>query len=116
MRGAHVGVAELNGVARGVLAHHPLARRRAVQPASPQPHAPVEARVALERLRSEVSKAMQAESWPITTSIGAVTFPEPPAEIDAALRRADERMYEAKREGKDRVTVVGWGASAGSLD
>lgn len=75
-----------------------------------------QARVALERLRSEVSKAMQAESWPITTSIGAVTFPEPPAEIDAALRRADERMYEAKREGKDRVTVVGWGASAGSLD
>ncbi len=46
---------------------------------------------------------MPQKGWPVTLSIGAVTFSEPPADVDLMIQRADARMYAAKRKGKGRI-------------
>ena len=55
------------------------------------------------RLRRELQSAMTEGAWPITFSVGAVTFTTPPVDPDEAIRAADTLMYTAKRAGKDRV-------------
>jgi diguanylate cyclase (GGDEF) domain len=66
-----------------------------------------------ERIREGV-EAMPAPSGgaQVTISIGAAIYPDDGSEPDALFRAADERLYEAKRAGRNRV-VVG-GAVAGS--
>jgi len=41
-------------------------------------------------------------SWSVGDSSGVVTFPTPPASLEAATAAADQLMYEIKRLGKDR--------------
>ncbi len=47
----------------------------------------------------------------VTASVGAVAFERAPESVEAALGVADEAMYAAKREGKNRVIVRDGGAS-----
>jgi len=61
------------------------------------------ARAALSKLRDVVSGSMQANGWPVTLSIGAVTFRKPPDSVDRMLKTADELMYAAKHDGKSRI-------------
>jgi diguanylate cyclase (GGDEF)-like protein len=55
------------------------------------------------RLRRELQSAMTEGTWPITFSVGAVTFTTPPVGPEEAIRAADTLMYTAKRAAKDRV-------------
>jgi diguanylate cyclase (GGDEF)-like protein len=48
----------------------------------------------------------------VTASVGAVVFERAPASVQAALALADEAMYAAKREGKNRVAVRGGAGAA----
>lgn len=57
----------------------------------------------LERLRQHVQVAMAARHWPITMSIGALSFSEAPASLADALKATDALMYRAKQGGKNRV-------------
>jgi diguanylate cyclase (GGDEF)-like protein len=57
----------------------------------------------LAGLRERVSRLFSQNGWPVTMSVGAVTFIEPPSGLDQAVRMADGLMYRAKGEGKDRV-------------
>ncbi len=43
---------------------------------------------------------------PITVSIGVAAFPEHGGDGEALLKAADAAMYQAKREGRDRVSVA----------
>jgi len=61
------------------------------------------ARVAAARVRRRLLEAARAGRWPVTFSIGVVTFDAPPASVDEMLRAADELMYSAKRLGKNSV-------------
>jgi diguanylate cyclase (GGDEF)-like protein len=45
----------------------------------------------------------------VTASVGGVAFERAPDSVEAALGAADEAMYAAKREGKNRVVVHGVG-------
>jgi len=63
------------------------------------------ARALLERVRRDIGRAMAARSWPVTCSIGGVTFREPPNGAEELLARADALMYEVKRGGKNAVRV-----------
>lgn len=56
-----------------------------------------------ERIRAAVKRCMDAHGWPVTASVGVVTFLATPDDVSEALAAADELMYGAKASGKDRV-------------
>jgi len=66
------------------------------------------ARSVLSRLQAALNQAMKERGWPVTCSIGAVTFHEPSASADEMVGRADAAMYQAKNEGKDRIRLERW--------
>lgn len=65
----------------------------------------MDAEDALERLRARLVAGMTERDWPITASVGAVTFGAAPADLDQAIRAADQVMYSVKRTGKNQVRV-----------
>jgi diguanylate cyclase (GGDEF)-like protein len=42
-------------------------------------------------------------NWPVTFSIGVVTFENPPGSVDQLIAAADAQMYFAKSNGKNRI-------------
>ena len=62
-----------------------------------------DARQLLERFRTNFSETMTAKKWPVTLSMGAMTFPRPLRDIDAMVRNVDDLMYRAKKGGKNRI-------------
>jgi GGDEF domain-containing protein len=58
---------------------------------------------ALDRLQQGLRAAMAARQWPVSFSIGAITFTSPPPSPDEVLRAADEVMYVVKRGSKNAV-------------
>ncbi|NNJ11725.1 GGDEF domain-containing protein [Chloroflexales bacterium ZM16-3] len=67
------------------------------------------AEIALSRLKDLLQGAMQANHWPVTLSVGAVSFYEVPTSLDQAISLADHTMYAVKQRGKDDVQVIVWG-------
>lgn len=69
----------------------------------------------LERLREEVGREMTNRGWPVTLSIGALTFLRPMWDVDLMIQQVDALMYQAKKKGKARVehAVVGDPADSG---
>ena len=57
----------------------------------------------LRKLQAGVQTEMRRRNWPVTTSIGAVTFRTPPANVATLIQRADKRLYDAKENGKNRI-------------
>jgi two-component system cell cycle response regulator len=69
-----------------------------------------EAWTAAERLRATIERhpfAHGERHIPVTISMGISHFPEDGRELAPLVQRADERLYRAKREGKNRVIGVG---------
>lgn len=60
------------------------------------------------KMATRVIRRMLSGNHGIGCSVGINICPTGCADIDCAIRRADEAMYEAKRTGKSRVVV--WGA------
>jgi diguanylate cyclase (GGDEF)-like protein len=46
---------------------------------------------------------MQKNGWPVTFSIGVVTFIHPPTTVDEILKVSDNLMYTAKNNGKNMI-------------
>lgn len=57
----------------------------------------------MNKLQEALAEAMQQHGWPVTFSIGVVTFDVPPATVDELIGAADKLMYLAKADGKARV-------------
>ena len=57
----------------------------------------------LEKMTGQLSETMRQNGWNITFSIGAMTYIRLPISIDDMIRRADDLMYSAKRDGKNRI-------------
>jgi diguanylate cyclase (GGDEF)-like protein len=57
----------------------------------------------VQRLRDQLLERMRENRWPVTFSIGAVTFTAPPDDLETLVSKADSLMYEVKREGKNKV-------------
>jgi diguanylate cyclase (GGDEF)-like protein len=62
-----------------------------------------DARAILDRIQDRFSQEMARKQWPVTLSIGAMTFPQPVRDVDAMVRRVDVLMYRAKKGGKNRI-------------
>lgn len=60
------------------------------------------ARTVLERLRGELTRAFEGQSFRVTASVGAVVFVQAPSSLEEMLQGADRLMYEAKVSGKNR--------------
>lgn len=63
---------------------------------------------AAERIRLAVARlphTPRGQSHPLSLSIGGVTF-EPPASFRDLYRYADQRLYMAKRAGRDRIDIT----------
>ncbi|AMV73949.1 hypothetical protein JCM30471_23720 [Desulfuromonas carbonis] len=58
---------------------------------------------ALQKIQRELLSAMGEGDWPVTFSIGAVTFDGFEDDLDSLVRAADDLMYQAKRGGKNRL-------------
>lgn len=67
------------------------------------------AEAAVGNMRAGVAAVMRERDWPVTLSVGVLTCSEPPGGVDEIIARADALMYEAKKEGKDRVAVSACG-------
>lgn len=67
-----------------------------------------EAEGALEKLRAKLDWTMRDRGWPVTLSIGAVTFESPADSAEAAARIADGLMHAARRDGGDRIRHLLW--------
>jgi diguanylate cyclase (GGDEF)-like protein len=55
------------------------------------------------KIRGKLLQLMQNKNWPVTFSIGAVTFENPPCSVDELIDAADSQMYFAKNSGKNRI-------------
>ncbi len=65
-----------------------------------------QARIALEKLKSDLDKIALDHQWPIGFSIGAGTYDSAVIDLDAAIHQSDALMYEIKKSGKGRVTII----------
>jgi diguanylate cyclase (GGDEF)-like protein len=61
------------------------------------------AAAAIKHLQAELLREMQRKRWPVTFSMGAHTFSSPPQAVEALVRAADELMYGAKQNGRNRL-------------
>jgi len=56
------------------------------------------------KIMHKLREALRSLAPELTCSIGVITFEAIPLELNEAVRSADALMYQAKREGKNRVT------------
>jgi diguanylate cyclase (GGDEF)-like protein len=69
----------------------------------------IEARAAFmvaERIRRKIEES-RLDGPGVTISIGVASYPEHGVDIEALLKAADDALYQAKREGKNRVVLAG---------
>jgi diguanylate cyclase (GGDEF)-like protein len=71
-----------------------------------------QARPVLEKVHAALNESMHSGGWPVTFSIGAMTYLRSPGDVDALVKKADDLMYGAKRDGKNRVNYGVWKESA----
>ena len=64
------------------------------------------ARQVAERLRQQVAQHEMKDVGHITLSLGVTHCPSGSADFNAALKRADEALYQAKRQGRNQVVRV----------
>jgi diguanylate cyclase (GGDEF)-like protein len=58
---------------------------------------------------------MRRHGWPVTLSIGVVTFTSPPTTVDETLRISDQLMYSAKNGGKNSIQYEVFGKKEWSV-
>ncbi len=66
----------------------------------------IEAQSVVSRLRRDLLDEMQRNDWPVTFSIGVVTFIKIPKTVDDMVKMADDVMYPIKENGKNGVSYT----------
>jgi len=62
----------------------------------------------LEKLQSELLAAMRGKGWPVTFSIGAVTFSSVMESSRDMIKIVDDLMYTVKKSGKNNIRHLLW--------
>jgi diguanylate cyclase (GGDEF)-like protein len=63
------------------------------------------AEVAVRKLKRALADAVETR-WPVTFSIGLVTYTTAPESVEFMIRQADQVMYEAKKSGKNEFRSI----------
>lgn len=61
------------------------------------------ARMTVPKIQSILLNEMRWNKWPVTFSIGALTYRDGPITADELIRRADDLMYSVKNKGKNGI-------------
>ncbi|MBI5904003.1 MAG: diguanylate cyclase [Deltaproteobacteria bacterium] len=62
------------------------------------------ARAALANLQGQISEEMRENGWPVTLTLGAVTYTNPIHSAEEMIGMADRQMYAKKAEGKSGLS------------
>lgn len=65
---------------------------------------PVEAKAAIDKLQEELLASMEVNHWPVTFSIGLVSFVVAPCSVQSLVNEADRLMYSVKKSGKNSIS------------
>ena len=57
------------------------------------------------KLKSALTDAIETR-WPVTFSIGMVTYTTAPESVECMIRQADQVMYDVKKSGKNDLRIV----------
>ena len=57
----------------------------------------------IKKIQNLLTDAMRDNGWPVTFSIGLVTYQSPPDEVEEIIRNTDDLMYSAKQSGKNAI-------------
>ena len=63
----------------------------------------MQAKSAVAKLRERLLRTMRRRQWPVTISVGVLSFDTPPSSVAALVSRVDALMYEIKKANKDAV-------------
>jgi diguanylate cyclase (GGDEF)-like protein len=63
------------------------------------------AKEVIGRLQDVLVATMKEKKCPVTFSIGAATYTEPPDSLDEMIKSADELMYSVKSKGKNNLRL-----------
>jgi diguanylate cyclase (GGDEF)-like protein len=74
-----------------------------------------QAKKSFQRAAAAIADGVEGR-WAVGATFGAVTFSEPPDDVDAAVLRADALMYRGKAEGRGRILQATWPESGASRD
>ena len=67
-----------------------------------------QAQAVIDKVHAVLDERMNRARWPVTFSIGVMTFIRPPSSVEEIIKKTDALMYAAKKEGKDRVKYSVW--------
>lgn len=71
------------------------------------PHADeAAARQAIDKVQAALTDAMAVHEWPVTFSVGVMTFRKAPESVNDLVNAADHLMYSVKAGGKARATFA----------
>jgi len=62
----------------------------------------------LKKLQDELLGVMQENNWPVTFSIGVVTYNEVMESSRDMIKQVDDLMYEVKKSGKNNIYHIVW--------
>lgn len=63
-------------------------------------------RAVLQRIVAGITDGVKLRNWPVSLSVGAVTFHRPPDSLSRMVNEADEIMYQVKQSGKNNIRLV----------
>lgn len=66
----------------------------------------------LTKLQGELLESMKEKSWPVTFSIGVVTFTQVMDTSRDMIKLVDDLMYEVKKSGKNNIRHIVWPTSS----
>ena len=64
------------------------------------------ANAVISKMHNKLLEEMQNNNWPVTFSIGVLTFAKSPLSVSEALHLVDQMMYSVKNKGKNNITFA----------
>jgi len=62
----------------------------------------------LKKLQDELLSVMQVKNWPVTFSIGVVTYNTAMESSRDMIKKVDDLMYDVKKSGKNNICHIVW--------